>query len=338
VTRVDLENHFATEAWIDALRRNPGYPRLEPDPETGGERLYFFPDAFMPFGVSTKLLDLDAGRIAALDAAGVDIAVLSLAAPGVEALPPAVGARLARECNDLLAEAIARHPERFRGYAALAPKDPEEAVRELERAVKELGFKGWNVHSNFGDSFLDEKHYWPILAKAEELDVPIYLHPTVPLIPQFRTYGQGLAGASFGFGAETAMVMMRLITSGAFDAFPKLKIVLGHYAEGLPFMLDRVDRPYVQGHVKTDPNLAPELKKLPGAYLRENMYASTSGNYSREAFICTKNALGADHMVLGTDYPYEDMVACLRFLGSQEMTPEERIQLEVRTAASLGML
>jgi len=314
--KIDFENHFATEAWVEALRVNADYPKVVDQPN-GKSRLYFAADAYLPLGVKGKLLDLGDGRIAAMDLAGVDKVALSLTAPGVESLEPSVGTALARRCNDELAEAITKHPDRFMGWAALAPKHPDSAASELERCVRELGFVGWNTHCNFGDSYLDEKRYWPILAKAEELDVPIYLHPTVPIIPQFRTYGQGLAGASFGFGAETAMVMMRLIMSGAFDAFPRLRMVLGHYGEGLPFMLNRVDRPYLGGHVETDPALAPELKLMPSAYLRSNMIVTTSGNYHTEAFQCTLSGLGCGNMLLGTDYPYENMKACIDFLEDQ---------------------
>ncbi len=228
-----------------------------------------------------------------MDEAGIDVAVLSLAAPGTEPFEPSLGTKIARETNDALAEAIARHPDRYLGYATLAPKDADGACKELERCVKELGFRGWNTHSNFGDSFIDEKRYWPVLGKAEELDVPVYLHPSWPIIKEFQTYGMALAGPTFGFGAETALVAMRLITAGVFDAFPKLQIILGHYAEGLPFMLDRVDRPYLQGHVRPDPAVAPTLKRLPSAYLLDNFLASTSGNYSPAAFACTKTAIGA---------------------------------------------
>ncbi len=250
---------------------------------------------------------------------------------------PSLGTKVARATNDLLAEAIGRHPDRFQGYATLAPKDPESAARELERAVKELGFRGWNTHSNFGDSFIDEKRYWPVLAKAEELNVPIYLHPTFPIVSEFQTYGTGLAGPSFGFGAETAMVVMRMITAGVFDVFPKLTIILGHYAEGLPFMFDRVDRPYLQGHINTDPSVAPQLQRMPSDYLRDNTIASTSGNYSAAAVVCTRTAMGADRMVVGSDHPFEDMSICTRFLDDQPMTEMEREQLYWGTAASLGM-
>jgi uncharacterized protein len=334
---VDLENHFVTEAWVAALSSSREYPRVETDPVSGIPMFHYYPGTIMPLGLMDKLLDLGQGRIAALDAAGIDVAVLSHANTGIEALDPAIGAPLARRTNDLLAEAVSRHPDRLQGFAALAPKDADAAVKELERAVKELGLRGWNTLSNFGDSFLDEKRYWPILAKTEELDVPIYLHPTVPLIADMRTYGWGLAGAAFGFGAETALVMMRLILSGAFDAFPKLKIILGHYGEGFPFMVNRVDRPFLQGLVKPDPKVAPTLQHMPSHYLRNNMIVSTSGNYSPDAFLCTKNALGTEQMVVGTDYPYEDMSACMGFLAAQPLTKQERAELESETAAGLGI-
>ena len=134
-----------------------------------------------------------------MDAGGIDIAVVSLTSPGTDHFYPIIGTGLAKRCNDALAEAIDTHPDRLMGFAALAPKNPEEAAKELERCVKELGFKGWKTHSNFGDSYIDEKRFWPILAKAEELDVPIYLHPVAPMIPQLRTYGLGSGRRSLRF-------------------------------------------------------------------------------------------------------------------------------------------
>ena len=334
---IDLENHFVTDAWVSILSENQGFPRVETDRATGLLNLHYHPDTSMPLGLIGKLLDLGAGRIAALDAAGIDVAVLSQATPGVESLDPSIGTRLARATNDALAEAIAVHPNRFQGFAALAPNDVDSAVRELERAVLDLGLKGWHTLSNFGDTFLDDKRYWPILAKVEELNVPIYIHPTIPTIPQLRTYGWGLAGAAFGFGVDTSLVMMRLLLSGAFDAFPRLKIILGHYGEGFPFMMDRVNRPFLQGHVRTDPRIAPKLKLMPADYLKNNMVVSTSGNYLPEAFTCTKDTLGTERMVVGTDYPFEDMNACMDFLAERPLSVKERDQLYHGTAQALGM-
>ena len=312
---LDFENHFITQGWVDALLANDGHPRLTHDESDGKWRLYYQADAFEPFGVMDRLLDLGDGRIAAMDAAGVDLAVLSLTAPGCEQLGPDIGPKVAREANDAVAAAVAAHPDRFLGYAALYPKDVDDAVQELERAVRELGLRGWKTHSNFGDSFLDEKRYWPILAKAEELGVPVYLHPAAPMIPELRTYGLALAGAAFGFGVETATAMVRLILSGALDAFPRLQIILGHYGEGLPFIMQRIDHPFVRPYIKADGAAVPSLKHPPSYYLRTNMWVSTSGNYLKAAFDCTREALGLDRIVLGTDHPYEDMNECMDFLG-----------------------
>ncbi len=336
--KIDFEAHFVTEEWIEALYRNEGYPRFVED-DKKKRRLYFTPEACEPFGdpLLDRLRDMGEGRIEAMDADGVDVQVLSLTSPGVEQLEPALGGELARASNDALAELIRKYPDRFSGYAALAVKDPEAAAGELERAVKDLGLKGWKTHSNYGDSYLDEKRYWPILAKAEALDVPIFIHPAAPMIPQLRTYGFALAGAPFGFGIETSMVMMRLILSGALDAFPKLKIVLGHLGEGLPFVLQRIDFPYVRPHFKADPEARPELKKKPSDYIRDNLFVATSGNYLPAAFQCTRETLGVDRIVFGSDYPYEDSRECMDFLGGLNLSEEEREKIYYRNAARLGI-
>jgi predicted TIM-barrel fold metal-dependent hydrolase len=324
MTKIDFENHFGTANWLAGIHSD----QLQvPD---------WSLSMFVP-SVTEALLDLGERRIKAMDEAGIDIAVLSLSGPAVEAFEPRAGTKLARETNDELATAVSRHPGRFRGFAALSPKDIDSAVAELERCVKELGFVGWNTHSNFGDSYIDEKRYWPLLAKAEELGAPIYIHPDVPIISQMLTYGFGVAGPSYGYGAETTLAMMRLIVGGVFDQFPRLKIILGHYGEGLPFMIDRVNRPYIQGHVRPIPEVAPLLKRTPADYLMDNMIVSTSGNYSKEAFKCTRDALGFERMVLATDYPYESMTSCMEFLESQSMSVAEAAQLYAGTATALGV-
>jgi predicted TIM-barrel fold metal-dependent hydrolase len=338
---VDLETHFVTPEWVDAMYANPGYPRFADAPASGKRRLYYSEGTFEPHGdfLLDRLLDLGEGRIREMDRAGIDVAVVSLTAPGVDHFDPQVGTPLARRVNDRLAEAISKYPTRLAGFAALAAKDPQAAAAELERCVKELGFKGWKTHSNFGDSYLDDKRYWPILAKAEELGVPIYLHPAAPMIKEFRAYGLPLAGAAFGFGVETALAMMRLVLSGAFDAFPKLKIILGHYGEGLPFLMQRIDHPFVRPHLKaSDPEVVPPLNRVPSQYLRDNMLMTTSGNYLPAAFKCAREALGIEHIMLGTDYPYEEMDECLAFLAGLELSEEEQEQLYFRGAERLGMV
>ena len=328
---IDLENHFATDIWLEALRKNPGYPRV-----VDGKGLGFAADAWMPLGWESMLRDLGQGRIDLMDKAGIDYAVLSLTSPGAEQFEPALGTSLAKASNDILAEAIAKYPTRFGGWASLAPKNADAAVAELERCVKELGFKGWNTFSNFGDSHLDEKRYWPILAKAEELDVPIYLHPAVPMIPELRSFGMVLAGPAFGFGTEVMFVFLRMIVRGVFDAFPKLKIVMGHYGEALPFLVDRVDRPY-RHNTPPNPEIGPGSKKWAGEYLRNNLYVTTSGNYLPAAFFCTRDGIGMDKILLGTDFPYEDMNECMDFLAGLPLSEEERGSLYEGNARSLKL-
>jgi predicted TIM-barrel fold metal-dependent hydrolase len=264
------------------------------------------------------------------------VQVLSLTSPGVEQFDPALGTVLARKCNDELAEIMHRHPDRFVGFAALAPNDPAAAADELERAVGELGFKGWKTHSNYGGTYLDEQKYWPILERAEQLDVPIYLHPSVPAIPQLRTYGFALAGAPFGFGIETSICMMRLVFGGVFDRYPRLKIILGHLGEGLPFLLQRIDFAYVRPWFDSDAR--PDLMRKPSDYLRENMFVTTSGNYLPAAFMCTYQAMGIDRILLATDYPYEDSSECMRFLEELPIAPKDREKIYCQNACELGVL
>lgn len=329
---IDLENHFATESWLEALRDNPGFPTYA-DEEKG---IGFAADTWMPLRVRSKLLDLDGSRLQLMDDAGVDYAVLSLAAPGCEQLEVETAKRVAKESNDILAEAIQRHPNRFGGFAALVPKDPEWSSTELERCVKDLGFRGWNAHSNFGDSYIDDKRYWPLLAKVQELEIPIYLHPTVPMIPALNDFGMVLAGPSFGFGVEVAYAFLRMIVRGVFDEFPRLKIIMGHYGEALPFLVDRVNRAYMQKHSVPKPEVGQGSKEWAEYYLRKNLWVTTSGNFLPAAFMCTRDGLGMDKISLGTDFPFENMAPSMDFLSSLPLADDEKVMLYETNARSLG--
>jgi len=334
--KIDFEAHFFTEEYLKGLHENKGYPRVVEEEKTKGRRLWHTADVGQPYGdlLLNTLLDLEKQRLKKMDECGIDIQVLSLSAPGIERLAPDVGTELAKKTNNVLSEVIKKYPDRFMGFAALAPNNPQQAAGELKRTVEELGFKGWNTHSNFGDTYLDDQQYWPILQRAEELDVPIYLHPTVPAFPQIRTYGFTLAGAGFGFGFEAAMCMMRLILSGVFDKYPRLKIILGHLGEALPFLLKRIDWAYVRPF---DPSGRPKLAKKPSEYLKNNVFVTTSGNYYEPAFVCTREALGIDHILLGTDYPYEDTTECLQFIEGLPISTQEKEKIYYGNADQLGI-
>jgi predicted TIM-barrel fold metal-dependent hydrolase len=334
VKTIDLEAHFLTPTWQQALAANTeGYPRVGP------RGLGFTEDAWMPLaatGVDVKLADMAEKRIAYMDEAGVDYAVLSLTSPGAEQFPIEVGKTVAKDANDLLAAAMKKYPDRFGGFASLAPKDPEWAATELERCVKELGFKGWNTHSNYGDSYLDEKKYWPILAMAEKLDVPIYLHPAVSMIKELNEFGIVLGGPTMGFGIDVTYCFMRMIVRGVFDEHPNLKIIMGHLGEALPFLVDRVNRAWMQKHETPNAQIGPGPKERAGHYLRKNLWVTTSGNYLPAALVCTRDAIGMDKILLGTDFPYENMTDCMDYLRSLPLTEEEAYALFEGNAEALG--
>ena len=269
-----------------------------------------------------------------MDEAGIDVQVLSLTAPGFEQFEASLATDMVKKTNDLLAEAIQKHPDRFMGFAALAPQNPEAAADELERAVKDLGFVGWNTHSNYAGSYLDDEKYLPVLAKAAELDVFIYLHPTIPAIPQVFKYGFTSAGAPFGFGFEAALCMYRLILSGVFDKYPGLKIMLGHYGEALPFLMQRIDWAYER---PADLTGRPELAKKPSEYMRDNVFVTTSGNFYEPAFMCTMQALGIDKIFLGSDYPYEGIPESIKFLDDLPISQEDREKVYHKNASQLGI-
>ncbi len=224
--------------------------------------------------VIEQLCDLGDGRIAEMDAAGIDVQVLSLTSPGTEQLGVDESVTMAHEANDILAEAIRAHPGRFAGFAALPSSAPEQAASELERAVNELGFKGALINGHIRGRYLDDEFFWPILERAEMLGVPIYLHPTPP--PQavvsasylgnyHPQVGALLATGAWGWHIETGIHVMRIILSGAFDRYPKLQLIVGHMGEALPFMMPRIEDTFDLGW----PKGVKRLDRQIGAYLRE---------------------------------------------------------------------
>jgi len=317
---IDLEAHFATEEYIAYLRSGKTFPKLETvedEKQQKFDRVWYEPDLCQSRTVATshQLLDLGDGRLSEMDAAGIDMQVISLIDPGCDLFDIPEAIAIARKTNDDLSQVIKKHPDRFIGLATLALQDPSEAADELERAVNELGLRGAKMHSNTGGEYLDDQKYWTVFERAEKLGVPIYLHPMVPSVSMRRpyvSYGWALAGASLGFGAETALHVMRLICSGVFDKYPKLKIILGHLGEALPFWLHRIDsgwlRPLSPGE------LGPKCKKKPSEYLKTNFIVTTSGMFFEPAFLCVYMALGADNISFAVDYPYADNRSAVQFI------------------------
>lgn len=253
-----------------------------------------------------RIQDLGEHRLQDMDESGIARQILSLTAPGVQIFDSDTATRLATSCNDQLAEAIRRHPGRFAGLAAIAPQDPAAAAKELERGVRTLGLKGAIVNSHTHGEYLDERKFWNIFEAAEALRVPIYLHPTTPPASMIAPFVEsGLAGAIYGFAVETGLHMLRIITSGVFDRFPELRMVVGHLGEALPYWMFRIDFMHSAMVANGRHPRIRKLQKKPSEYLRENFYVTTSGMAWEPVILFAQSVLGVDHVLYAQDYPYQ---------------------------------
>jgi 2,3-dihydroxybenzoate decarboxylase len=253
-----------------------------------------------------RVQDLEGERLRDMDALGIDMQILSLTSPGVQVFDPATASALAISTNDQLAETIARHPTRFAGLAAVAPHDPQNAAKELERAVTKLKLNGAVINSHTLGLYLDDERYWDVFAAAEALGVPIYMHPNTPSPQMIEPYlSRGLAEAICGFAAETALHILRLIVAGLFDRFPKLQFVLGHLGEGLPYWLYRID--FMHGGIVRANRCvgAKPLQRTPGEVLRQNFHYTTSGMCWEPPVMYVHELMGPDRLMYAMDYPYE---------------------------------
>jgi 2,3-dihydroxybenzoate decarboxylase len=253
-----------------------------------------------------RLQDIGERRIQDMDATGIAKQIVSLTSPGVQVFDAANAVALATSSNDQLAEAIRRSPDRLTGLAAVAPQDPAAAAKELERGVRKLGLKGAIINSHTLGAYLDEPKFWEIFAAAEALGVPIYIHPNTPskgLIGPLLA--RGLEGAIYGFAVDTGMHLLGIITSGVFDRFPKLRIVVGHLGEALPFWLFRIDYMHRASVVAKRYACMKPLQRKPSDYLRENVYITTSGMAWPPAIMFCQSVLGMDRVLYAMDYPYQ---------------------------------
>jgi uncharacterized protein len=299
---IALEEHYATTEFLDGP----------------GGWLASRPGIVEPIG------DLGAGRIAAMDEAGVDLAVLSLVAPGVEQLDGPEAVRLARACNDELAAAVERHPDRLAGFAALPISAPDQAADELERRVLRQGFLGAVINGHSRGRYLDDPFFDPVLSRAAELEVPIYLHPTIPPAGVIESSYAGfadevtftLATVGWGWHINTATHVLRLILGGVFDRYPDLQFVVGHMGEATSFMLPRFDA-----------TLTPELTGLRhpvSTYLRQNLHY-TFANFNDEPTYANLVAqVGIGRVCFSADYPFGSMKAARAFLDRLALADEDR--------------
>lgn len=286
--------------------------------------------------------DLGAGRISAMDAAGVDMQILSYSVPGPEMLDPPEAVELARQANDAVATTVANYPDRFRGFATLPMRDPAEAAAELERVVRDHGFVGALINGHIDGRYLDDTAFWPVFESAETLDVPIYLHPTIPPQAIIDTYYSGfeqkisarLAAAGVGWHIDTGIHCLRLILGGVFDRFPRLQVIVGHQFEALSWMGWRTDYSF--------PVAETGLKRTVKEYLRENFYGGIlagdffsqepgavdpSWSLSFNAYQAMVNVIGIDRIVFTADYPYGNMKACRQFLDHMPINAGDKAKI-----------
>jgi hypothetical protein len=307
---IAVEEHFVTPAFAEGPGKGlvAGFRNLGPRGVQIIERLF----------------DLGDKRIAEMDAAGIDMQVVSLNAPGVEQLEPAEATARACDANDFLAAAIKRHPTRFAGFASLPTQAPDEAAKEFERCVQKLGLKGANINGHTRGRYLDDPFFAPILTSADALGVPIYLHPTVPHKPVADALYGGFspavtgifASAGWGWHIETAVHLLRMILGGVFDRHPRLQIVIGHMGEAIPFMLPRMNR-----------NLSPQVTKLArplADYLRQNVHYTFGGFNFAPTFLNLLLEIGVERIMFSVDYPYGSMEEAKSFLQHLPVSDPDR--------------
>lgn len=318
--RITLEEHFATAGFLEG----PGRSIKE---RARGSNLI------------DQLCDLGERRIAEMDAAGIDVQVLSLVSPGVDQLDAASAEALARDTNDLLASAVNRHPTRFAAFATLPTSAPGIAAGELQRVVNEYGFKGAVINGHIQGRYLDDTFFWPIFECAAALRVPLYLHPTTPPQPVVEASYKGnystevaglLANSAWGWHIETAIHILRIILSGAFDRYPSLQIIIGHLGEALPFMLPRIDRRL--------PKDVTGLHRPVGAYLRENLFYTISGFNFIPSFLNLLLEVGIDRIMFSADYPFGSMSQARSFLDQLPVSPADKERIAHENAELLMQL
>jgi predicted TIM-barrel fold metal-dependent hydrolase len=274
-----------------------------------------------------RLLDLGAGRIAAMDEGGIHMQVLSLAAIGVDMLSPAEQTAVLHDVNDEAAAAVKARPDRFAAFCTPALKEPAKAAKEVERCVRELGFKGMYVNGTTDGKFLDAAEFFPVLEAAEALDVPVYLHPAPPPKVVYDAYYAGLPGeaghllsiAGWGWHSETAIHLLRLILSGVLDRLPKLQVIVGHMGEMLPMALARSNG-VLSGAGK-------HLQRGVTQTLMEQVNITTSGYFTRPPFECARAVVGLERMMYSVDYPFSPNTRGRDFLAALELSDAEMAAL-----------
>ncbi|HEY5369443.1 MAG TPA: amidohydrolase family protein [Hanamia sp.] len=294
--------------------------------------------------IKDNLSDLGPGRIKRMDAAGIDMQVLSHVQPGVQTLDRDTAIRLSKEVNDWLGEIIKTYPTRFAGFAMLPTQSPKDAADELERAVTQLGFKGALINGHTQGLYLDDTSFSVLLERAQTLDVPIYIHPTDP--PQavvdiyYKDYPAMMQ--SWGWQVETGTHLLRLMSGGVFDRYPRLKIIVGHMGELIPYNLQRINKALTLGNwllasesKNQESKQKTEMQKSVYYYMRQNVFITTSGVTDHAAFDCALKELGIDNILFSVDDPFGDNFEAMEFLNTLQLSKEDKEKLSHGNAERL---
>lgn len=332
---ITVEEHFSAQEIIEA---NAKYSHLKTKP-TG--RIAAVAEFFQNsrYAVGADLLDITK-RLPHMDEYGIGMQILSYTAPVDDVVPAEEAVCICRRANDILAERVAEHPERFRAMATLPMADPAAAAAELERTVKELGFVGVLLTGQYKGRFYDEPEFLPIFAKAAELDIPVYWHPEFVNQDVVNHYymsdsysavlGALFGSVGFGWHIDIGIHMARMVLSGIFDKFPGLKFVTGHWGEGIPSFLERMD--YMLSQERTG------LKRKVSDYFKENIWYTPSGIMSDMQLNYILQLVGSDHIIWSEDYPYIQKEPLRFFLESQSLTPEQKYAIARGNAEKLFKL
>ena len=325
--RIATEEAFATREQID------GFLRLirEGRADKGVTSLWSYygqSPSERATAILERLLDLGDRRIADMDATGIDVAVLALTSPGGQPFEAEEAKGIVRRANDQLAAAVEQHPTRYVGLTSIVPQDPEWSVEEIRRGARELGFKGVMVNSHTHGHYLDEPGFDPIFRALAEVGQPLYIHPQTPpdnmIDPLLEA---GLDGAIYGFGVETGMHLLRLMTTGIFDRYPDLQIIVGHMGEALPYWLYRLDYMHQAGVRSQRYERMKPLKKTIHDYMRSNVCVTTSGMAWEPAIRFAQEVLGEDRVMYAMDYPYQYVADEVRTHDLLDITDEAKRKL-----------
>ncbi len=295
------------------------------------------PHLVSPKAAMVQASDIGSGRIDAMDANGIDIQVLSYS-NSTQLIPGPHAVDLARAANDRLAEAVRKNPTRLGGMATLPWQQPQASAKELERAVKEMQLHGALLVGRPGEGFLDDALYEPILAKLNELKVPLYVHPGVPVPEVQRHYYDGfdlevsarLSMFGWGWHNEAGIQIIRLILSGKFDKYPNLRVISGHWGEMVPFYLQRMD--------DTIPREATKLTRTISETYKTHVFVTPSGMLNFPHFEFVSKVLGSDRIIYAVDYPYLTLTGARRFLENLPISQEDKEKIAHLNAENLFLL